>query len=119
MKLIYENNLPDNVSERDPNFWHEDPVFDPSKVSYAKITYTALDPDPEYGEFEETVDVYNSDREIGFDGSTFVDDVLENAYQMVQEYLDDEGANVDLLKVEDIVFVDEDGNKFYSDDIKY
>ena len=41
MKLkMLEDNLPDNVSWNDPNFYSEDPVYDSDDILYAEIEYT-------------------------------------------------------------------------------
>ena len=60
MKLMYEDNYPDNVSSMDPHFNYPDPVFDANEVRYAKVNYTAIDSEQDYEEFDETLYVINS-----------------------------------------------------------
>lgn len=110
MKLMYEDNYPDNVSSMDPNFWQEDEVFDENNIRFAKINYTTFN--SEYGEGDETL-YFDND---GY-GTDFMDYVIENTTQIVKDYLEQEGAVDELMIVDDIIFVDESGQEFYSQNL--
>lgn len=117
MKLMYEDNYPDNVSSMDPHFNYPDPVFDANEVRYAKVNYTAIDSEQDYEEFDETLYVDKFDPDAY--NTSFAEYVQENAFDIVADYLLKEGGTCDLISVNDIVFVDDVGNEFYSDDIQF
>ena len=117
MKLMYEDNYPDNVSSMDPHFNYPDPVFDANEVRYAKINYTAIDSEQDYEKFDEIL--YVDKFDTGAYNTSFAEYVQENAFDIVADYLLKEGGTCDLISVNDIVFVDDVGNEFYSDDIRF
>lgn len=105
MKLhMKESNYPDNVSWDDPNFYPTDPQYDPDNIRFAKIEYTGTDEDGDIVDETLYVDKFN--------GSAFVDEVLDNAEGIVQDYISDDG--IMLTGIGTITFVDYDGNEFDS-----
>ena len=114
MKLRYmnESNLPDNVSPLDKHFYPDEPKFDPDNVSYAKVSYRGCSADDTPGGFDETVEVYPNDVKA----FNFVDYMTDkqNAMEVIEKILIDDG--IIPVWINEIVFVDRDGEKFVVDD---
>lgn len=104
MKLMIEDNLPDNVRWDDPHFDYRKPKYDPSEIRYAKIDYTAEDADGDI--IEDTLYVDKFDTLSG----SFADAILDNPIEYIENYIDD--ASVTVTGIGDITFVDYDGIEY-------